>query len=271
MNRKVLPCLVAVVLALGASDIGAQQDPAYVLSVENKSASFGGTLSVGAFLDTSGGTVIQGWSFGICHDEAALTLVDATTDGTMTATINGGSPAGFLNIGMPGGGYTLGVVIDLFGQNNLPPSSGNLICIATYDNLMPADGATSDMCPCNTLGTPPVSTVVVVGGSSVEPTTTCGTATTVGIPEYRRGDANQDGSLNIADGIWILNAIFQDGPSFDCLGASDANSDSSQDASDAVYIFNHQFLNGPPPAAPQGSCGGDADPDPTDCAGYTGC
>ena len=74
---------------------------------------------------------------------------------------------------------------------------------------------------------------------------------------FLRGDTNADAQLNIADGVWLLNDLFQGGPSTIglCFAANDVNSDGSIDAADAVYVFNYQFLNGPPPAAPSPGCG----------------
>ena len=95
--------------------------------------------------------------------------------------------------------------------------------------------------------------------------------TVVGALAYIRGDANDDTLLNIADGVWILNDLFQGGPHIDCTGAYDANSDGNVDAADAVFIFNYQFLNGSQPAQPFPFCGLDGDPTPEDCAENTSC
>jgi hypothetical protein len=73
--------------------------------------------------------------------------------------------------------------------------------------------------------------------------------------------------VNIADGIWILNDLFQGGPTTTdtCAFANDANDDGLFDASDATYIFNYRFLNGPLPPAPFPSCGQVAGQQPADC------
>jgi hypothetical protein len=258
----------AIFLALLAARVDAQ-DPNYVLSIGGGPVGVGGTLTSIASIDTSTGQPLQGWSYGVCHDPAALELLNADA-GETTNTVNGGDPAAFLNVAEFSGGYTLGVVVNLFGAAVLPPGSGYELSLGTYSNLMAQD-ATTDLCPCDSLGTPPVATVVVVGGASIEPTQACGTATSVGATPFVRGDANDDSQLNIADGVWILNDLFQGGPSTDCLGANDSNASGSVDAADAIFVFNFQFLDGPAPSAPFPNCGGEADPTPEDCASYTSC
>lgn len=69
----------------------------------------------------------------------------------------------------------------------------------------------------------------------------------------RRGDVDVNGSLNLTDGIVILNYLFFGG-SLDCPLAADANSDMSTDLVDAIFLFNHLFLGGPAPLAEEVPC-----------------
>ena len=61
------------------------------------------------------------------------------------------------------------------------------------------------------------------------------------------GDANGDGSLNIADASYIINAIFFGGTRPDPIEAADANSDGSMNIADASFIINYVFFGGPAP------------------------
>lgn len=71
------------------------------------------------------------------------------------------------------------------------------------------------------------------------------------------GDCNQDGRLDISDGICFLNFLFLGGGPLPCGDGTvdepgnvvlmDVNGDSRLDLSDGVRIFNHLFLGGPPP------------------------
>ncbi len=90
---------------------------------------------------------------------------------------------------------------------------------------------------------------------------------------YIRGDANDDGKLNIADGIWIINELFKMGPESVCQTAADANNSNTVDLADAVFIFEYRFLTGPAPEAPFPDCGFipiDAGGDLT-CGGNSSC
>ena len=83
---------------------------------------------------------------------------------------------------------------------------------------------------------------------------------------FRRGDANADGAIDIADAVCVLGYLF--GGAADpcaarvprCLDAADANDDGAVDIGDAVKILGHLFGGGGPLPPPGGACG----IDPTD-------
>ena len=75
-------------------------------------------------------------------------------------------------------------------------------------------------------------------------------------PDFIRGDANDDGGFNIADAIFILNALFVTGsPEISCKDAADANADGGNNIADAIYVLTALFSMGPPPPAPHPACG----------------
>lgn len=93
---------------------------------------------------------------------------------------------------------------------------------------------------------------------------------------FNRGDPNDSGVLDIADGIFILNFLFTGGPAPTCMESANSNDDGNVDLSDGVYLLAHLFTGGPEPAAPGRPslpCG----PDPVDsvndlgCESYTSC
>jgi hypothetical protein len=61
------------------------------------------------------------------------------------------------------------------------------------------------------------------------------------------GDANNDGSYNITDAVYIVNHVFRGGAGPACLAAADANSDCAFNITDAVYIIANVFKGGGPP------------------------
>jgi hypothetical protein len=98
-----------------------------------------------------------------------------------------------------------------------------------------------------------------------------------GIP-FHRGDANDDGGVNLTDPIYVLNFLFLGGPRPACAETADANDDGIVNLTDPVVLLNFLFLGGSPPADPGvpgeggGPCGLDP-PGSTDlgCGSYSGC
>jgi hypothetical protein len=67
---------------------------------------------------------------------------------------------------------------------------------------------------------------------------------------FVRGDANGDGSIDLADAVYLVNYLFIGGPAPDPLWIGDANCSGEVDLADAVYIVNYLFIGGPPPGCP---------------------
>ena len=90
--------------------------------------------------------------------------------------------------------------------------------------------------------------------------------------EFNRGDANGDGTFDgLVDGLAIFGWFL--GSSLNCLDAADANDDGSVNVVDVVYVLYFQFEPGgfPPPAPPFGFCGVDPTADALDCVEYVPC
>ncbi len=69
--------------------------------------------------------------------------------------------------------------------------------------------------------------------------------------QFVRGDANQDGRVDLADAIRILRFLFgADGDFLSCPDAADANDDEWITVSDAVHVLLHLFVGGPAPPSP---------------------
>ncbi|HAK96013.1 MAG TPA: hypothetical protein DCM87_13730 [Planctomycetes bacterium] len=86
--------------------------------------------------------------------------------------------------------------------------------------------------------------------------------------DFRRGDANGDARIDIADPIATLSYLFAAGEAR-CLDAMDANDDGGIDIADAVFSLAYTFAAGPPPPPPFGACG--PDPTPGDPCRALGC
>ncbi len=61
------------------------------------------------------------------------------------------------------------------------------------------------------------------------------------------GDANDDGSANVSDAVYIINYVFIGGPVPACHEKGDANCDAAINVSDAVWLINYVFIGGRPP------------------------
>jgi hypothetical protein len=92
-----------------------------------------------------------------------------------------------------------------------------------------------------------------------------------GDAEFRRGDGNGDGVVDISDAVSILRFLFSAGVLPGCFDAADANDDGDPDISDAVAVLLELFKESGHIAPPVGSCGVDPTPDGLPCARYRFC
>jgi len=67
---------------------------------------------------------------------------------------------------------------------------------------------------------------------------------------FVRGDGNGDGTVDVADVVYLLAALFTGGPPAVVAEAAFVNGDAAFDISDPIYLLAHLFSGGPPPAAP---------------------
>lgn len=88
--------------------------------------------------------------------------------------------------------------------------------------------------------------------------------------QFRRGDANSDGSYDISDAIFTLSGLFTSGTAPACDDSADANDDGMIDIGDAVFTLSSLFSGG---AEPPGSDACDTDPtdDGLACDSYDLC
>jgi hypothetical protein len=73
---------------------------------------------------------------------------------------------------------------------------------------------------------------------------------TVAAVPFVCGDANSDGSCDVADAVYLINYVFKGGPAPDPLAAGDANGDEEINIADGVYVINYVFKSGPEPVCP---------------------
>lgn len=85
------------------------------------------------------------------------------------------------------------------------------------------------------------------------------------IGAFKRGELNGDGNTNIADAVFLLAYLFNNGFTPGCLDAADTNDDGAVNISDAVTLLAVLFSGAPPLPEPIGSCGQDPTDDALEC------
>jgi hypothetical protein len=100
------------------------------------------------------------------------------------------------------------------------------------------------------------------GGESSDSAQSCATPTSGGGgPNFKRGDADASGTLDLTDAIFILGFLFQGGAEPPCLDAADADDSGALDLTDAIFVLGYLFQGGATPPAPgPKTCGPDTTP-----------
>jgi hypothetical protein len=88
--------------------------------------------------------------------------------------------------------------------------------------------------------------------------------------EFRRGDVNGDGAIDISDPVKILFGLFA-GLDLACEDAADVDDSGVLDLSDVLRDLRYLFLEGAPPAAPWPGCGIDPTDDSLGCGAHPSC
>lgn len=93
-------------------------------------------------------------------------------------------------------------------------------------------------------------------------------------PPFIRGDADQNGVLQIGDPVQSAFYLFLGLSTVlpNCLDSADSDNNGAIQLTDALRVLGYLFLGGPPPASPFPDCGTDPDDgDDLGCLSYEGC
>lgn len=221
---------------------------------------------------------IHGFSCGVTHDPTILSIPDSDNirQAPVLSDLNNGTGPDFFNVNIApanGAGFTLACVTDLFAPFEQIPIATDLLLLEV-DYLIDGAAPVGTLTPiefADTLGSPPVQTVMVLQLEEVVPATAGGTIL-VTEPLFLRGDLDQSGTLSLIDGVLLLYRVSGLEPPGNCKDSDDINDDGLLTIGDAVYLFQYLFINGDPIPSPTGVCGPDPDPeDALDCISFDAC
>jgi hypothetical protein len=215
---------------------------------------------------------LAGFSFGVTHTPQVDDPINIA-EGPALAALNGGSgPDSFLVKSIPGVGWTVGVLVNLLGNDTIPPSNDDTLIIAEY----PCSGTGTALFDFSgAIGNPPVPTSAVRPGLIPINPTTQGTAASCGPPppfSFVRGDMSGDGFLDATDAQLLEQFLFPGvlfGPPPEPLGC-DLVPNESGDINDneietiADLLMFREFLDCGSISLPgPSSCGDDPDDETT--------
>jgi hypothetical protein len=257
---------------------------------------------------------VQAWSYGIQVDTALMRPV-AAAFGVDSRALRGGAGPEFFSYNLDDEsadgnirGVSVGMLIDLGapGNNVLPVAFEQSVHLdtITFESVIRLQEGDPERTAVlrfvdEVLGRDrPIDVEISVGGFALEPDFSDAAGITLKAPaapagaRFIRGDANNDGRVDIGDGIWIISMLFYGRTRTACLAAANANGDRNPktgreqvDIADAMYLFNWQLQPGatpgnlfppPPPPTPTGrrlaDCGSVPEVLEEDCpAGSTLC
>lgn len=96
----------------------------------------------------------------------------------------------------------------------------------------------------------------------------CTVTITTAEQDFKRGDANGDSGINIADAITMLNVLFPTSTNMtviECTDSADVNDDGDTNIADPIALLAYLFGSGSAPPSPFASCGTDSTSDSLDC------
>ena len=88
---------------------------------------------------------------------------------------------------------------------------------------------------------------------------------------FTRGDANDDGNVDISDAIKLLAYLFTGGQAPGCLDSGDTNDDGDLNITDSIFLLNYLFTGNLELPMPVSLCGEDPTADQLDCGAYNTC
>ncbi len=241
---------------------GLPASPDHSLRIESAEGIVGTQIEVSVRYDNLFNEPTQGIALGVCHDAGLATLVSVGFGSAFSEL-----PDVFL-IQQFADGWTGMAISSVTGIEFIMGVDQELF-VATYETAASGD---LSLTICEGLATPETYISLAVstfsGVDGFVPHIENGVLTSIPDPQFRRGDANDDGTTNIADAVSLLTELFGNGPASPCADAADANDDGALDIGDPIAVLNTLFGGSGPPLPEPGSstCGVDPTADDLRCA-----
>lgn len=243
----------------------------YAVSLSSVTGSLGVEVELPVVFDNFAGDQVHAVSISVCQSPFDLTLVDVDLGSHFA-----GNTPDFFDVRTQAGAWDLTLLTSILACGSCPLSLDGLdqeIAVARYvpqaEGTLPVEFCSGVFVP-NTPNSIGVADLVIFS-AGFEPLLVDGGIESVSSPAFRRGDANRDTTVNIADPIFILSALFSAGDLPSCLDAADANDDAKVDIADPVTILSVLFAGlGPLLPAPN-DCGVDPTEDTLGCDDYPEC
>lgn len=193
---------------------------------------------------------LDGFQIAGQYDPALLTLTSVQPSGIAAS-------AEFIALSenLASGEIAAGLIMALDTSVDIPIGENMEVLSLQFDVAADLAGAIAPLMTPVTFvesaGQPPITNKIVDGNYNETPNLVDGQIMIVDFNPFVRGDCNADGGLvNIADGISVLQYLFQGGTAPGCLDACDLDDNGEISVGDAVWIFSYQFAGGAPPMAP---------------------
>lgn len=162
----------------------------------------------------------------------------------------------YVKSGMRAEGFTASVpasdpvtgkkLIYQFTNNGTPlaPGSGPIMKLIFYTDEYSYGGLETAI---DTVTLSPLKLDLVGDGFDYIPKSSAGR---VVLHAVKRGDANNDGTINVGDAVYMINYIFKFGSAPRTIQSGDANYDYMLNVGDPVYLINYIFKGGSAPHNP---------------------
>lgn len=196
---------------------------------------------------------LQGFSIAATYDQDYVQGVELSIVDTITEAVG----AEFVEtiIDNDNGFFILGVLLDLvppFDGQTIPASGLDLSLANFVVDVLPAAAAVTEV-PIefqDGLGTPGTDNLFVINLQGIAPQFVDGVIQIIDQPTFIRGEVNGDGRVDIADAVVVTLYVSNlwSGPI--CEAAFDVDDNGSIQLTDGIYLLSFQFLDGPAPPAP---------------------